>query len=230
VILEEISPQPGNVIDLAKEDLSLLKIWYPRLDGFRLNYVVSNTERKNSDSALSTNNVDRVILRFIRSQSDLIVTTGLTARTENLKASKFAPLLILTSTNEEFEFPAVKEESEFPVYTTQALGTYYPNSKALAIGRVGTSLGDFLSSLILANNFNAIALETGVTVSKALVKDKLVNEICLSVTNCSSRSDADELAQQFLTQIGLSSAHEVQVLKSNDSWFFRFDSLESNHQ
>ena len=230
MILEEISPNPGNVSDLAKDDLSLLKIWYPRLDGFRLNYVVSFTEREKSDSTLLTNSVDRTILRFIRSQSDLIVTTGLTARTENLKASKFAPLLILTSTNEEFEFPAVKEESEFPVYTTQALGTYYPNSKALAIGRVGISLGDFLSSLILANDFNAIALETGVTASRALVKEELINEICLSATNCSSRSDADELAQQFLTQIGVSSAHEVQVLKSHDSWFFRFDSLESNRQ
>jgi hypothetical protein len=230
LILEELSPNPGKVLDLSNENTDLLKVWYPRVDGFRLNYVISVTERNNSDSSLSTNEVDRTILRFIRSQSDLIVTTGLTARAENLRASKFAPMLIITSSNEELGIPAVKEESEYPVYTTQALGTYYRNSKALAIGRAGSTVGAFLSLLVRANNFKAVALETGLTVSKALIEEKLVSEICLSVTQCSSRSDADGLAQQFLTQIGVSSAHEVQVLKSDDSWFFRFDSLESNHQ
>jgi len=229
LILEELSPNPGKVLDLSNENTDLLKVWYPRVVGFRLNYVISVTERNNSDSSLSTNEVDRTILRFIRSQSDLIVTTGLTARVENLRASKFAPMLVITSSNEEFEFPAVQEESELPVYTTQALGTHYQNPKALAIGRVGSTVGDFLSLLVRANNFKAVALEIGLTVSKALIEEKLVSEICLSVTQCSSRSDADELAKQFLTQVGVSSAHEIQVLKSVDSWFFRFDSLEATH-
>ena len=230
MILEEMFPSEGISLDLKSENLDQLDNWYPKVPGLRFNYVISAKNSEGSESNLSTSDVDRKLLRFIRSQSDLIVTTGVTARKENLSPSKFAPMLVITSSNEDFDFPAVQNESTWPVYTTQKLGTQYSNPNAIAIGRTGTTVGDFLTSFMDANGYESVALETGLSVTKQLIKENLISEICLTVTNCSTRFDADVEAKQFLSDLGVGEVRTIQVLRSQDSWFFRFGSLSANYQ
>jgi hypothetical protein len=81
-----------------------------------------------------------------------------------------------------------------------------------------------------ANGYESVALETGLSVTKQLIKENLIREICLTVTNCSTRFDADVEAKQFLSDLGVGEVRTIQVLRSQDSWFFRFGSLSANYQ
>ena len=172
-------------------------------------------------SSNSTNKLDRELLKFIRSQSDLIITTGKTARAENLTASKFAPMLILTTSSEDLNIAAVQVNEGKPVYITQRLGTQYPSEKAIAIGGVQDELPEFVDSFCRANSFKHSVFESGMETAKIFAASGKINEVNLTLTNFTSKFDAEATAIDFLGKIGFR-AELLQILRSEDTWFFRF--------
>ena len=221
MILQEFFPRTGTLHQIENQRNNALDHLYPKVNGFRLNYVIS-PRIESSQSDLSSNSLDRQVLRHIRSQSDLIITTGLTARTENLRSSLFAPLLILTKSDKELAFPALQEDSIHPVYVTQKLGTQYPNSKALAIGINNAPITDFASAFCTANSFTFSALETGKTIAKEFAKSGLLAEIDLTVTMVKERSKAEALATDFVRHLNVASMPMLQLLNFEQTWLFRF--------
>lgn len=226
MILQEIFPNAGvthEVLDVNSEALQTL---YPKISGFRFNYVISPSIA-DADSDLATSALDRIVLKHIRSQSDLIVTTGLTAIAELLNSSAFAPMMILTRTDDEFDIPALTTDSTQTVYVTQRLETSYSNSKALAIGKVQNSLTEFCVSFCKLNNFNSIALESGLAVAAEFSQARLLSEVDLTVTGVDSQSEAEKFAFEFITRLkprGLAHHH---LLRHEDNWFFRFVALKA---
>jgi len=221
VRLTEVFPQRGANHEVSTIESLRLKDLYPRVRGFRLNYVLApNNSASTSDSV--SNELDRTILKFIRSQSDLIVTTGLTARNERLNASKYAPLLVLTRSKELLEIPAVEELSQHKIYTTQKLGMIYPNTNALAIGGFQGNLAEFTKEFCRLNNFESAVLETGPSTTQEFSKAKLVAEANLSITSARSEEDATLASTSFLSDIGIEEYDLVQLLNHEQSWFFRF--------
>jgi riboflavin biosynthesis pyrimidine reductase len=221
LILEQVFPESGTKVPFDSEDLTVL---YPKVYGLRFNFVVANGNTLDTASDQSTNKQDRELLRFIRSQSDLIITTGRTARAENLAASKFAPMLILTTSNEDLEIAAVQANEGKPVYITQRLGTQYPSEKAIAIGGVQDKLTEFVDSFCRANKFRNAVLESGVETAKTFATAGKINEVDLTLTNFSSSIDAEASAKDFLEKIGFE-AKLLQILRSGDTWFFRFGAV-----
>ena len=212
---------PGTEVAFDSEHLEAL---YPKVDGLRFNFVMANGTNLDTSSDNSTNKLDRELLKFIRSQSDLIITTGKTARAENLAASKFAPMLILTTYKENLDIAAVQANQGKPVYITQRLGTHYPNEKAIAIGGVQDKLPEFVDSFCRANNFRNSVLESGVETAKIFAASEKINEVDLTLTNFISKLDAEATADEFLVKIGFE-ARLLQLLKSDDTWFFRFGAV-----
>jgi riboflavin biosynthesis pyrimidine reductase len=226
MILEEIFPKLGVSHEVSMDNTQQLKACYPVVKGFRLNFVVSAEETfENSDA--SSNSLDRIILKFIRSQSDLILTSGKTARSESLRSSTYAPLLIITKTEVLFDIPAVTAESTQGVYLTQKLGTLYPNSKALAVGLFQGSPSKFAKSFCLSNNFDSIVLETGLSLSREFAEANQINEVDLTVTKVQSQEVAIEMANEFLVTIGIQQSSLLQLLRNEDSWFFRFETVST---
>jgi riboflavin biosynthesis pyrimidine reductase len=183
--------------------------------------VIANGTNLDASSDNSSNKLDRELLKFIRSQSDLIITTGKTARAENLKASKFAPMLILTTSSEDLNIAAVHVNEGKPVYITQRLGTQYPSDKAIAIGGVQDELPEFVDSFCRANSFKHSVFESGMETAKIFAASGKINEVNLTLTNFTSKFDAEATAIDFLAKIGFR-AELLQILRSEDTWFFRF--------
>ena len=221
MILEQVFPVSGTEFAFDSEHLAVL---YPKVEGLRFNFVIANGTNLDASSANSTNRLDRELLKFIRSQSDLIITTGKTARAENLTASKFAPMLILTTSSEDLNIAAVHANEGKPVYITQRLGTQYPSEKAIAIGGVQDELPEFVDSFCRANSFKHSVLESGMETAQIFAATGKINEVDLTLTNFSSRVDAEDAAKDFLGKLGFE-AELLQILRSEDTWFFRFGSV-----
>jgi hypothetical protein len=223
LILQRIYPEPASYVSYSSTDF---ETFYPKVDGLRLNFVVSNGKELDTSSDNSTNSLDRELLKFIRSQSDLIITTGKTAIAERLSASTYAPMLILTRSTEEIDIPAVHPSERKPVYITQRLGTDYPSEKAIAIGGVQDELPVFVDSFCRANNFRNPVLETGVSTTKLFASAGQIKEVNLTLTGFANRNDAEESAREFLGEIGFD-FELIQILKAEDTWFFRFGVSQS---
>lgn len=218
MILEQVFPVSGTEVAFDSEHLAVL---YPKVEGLRFNFVIANGTNLDASSDNSSNKLDRELLKFIRSQSDLIITTGKTARAENLKASKFAPMLILTTSSEDLNIAAVHVNEGKPVYITQRLGTQYPSDKAIAIGGVQDELPEFVDSFCRANSFKHSVFESGMETAKIFAASGKINEVNLTLTNFTSKFDAEATAIDFLAKIGFR-AELLQILRSEDTWFFRF--------
>ena len=218
MILEQVFPVSGIEVAFNSEHLAVL---YPKVEGLRFNFVLANGTNLDTSSDNSTNKLDRELLKFIRSQSDLIITTGKTARAENLTASKFAPMLILTKSSEDLDIPAVNANEGKPVYITQRLGIQYPSEKAIAIGGVQDELPLFVDSFCRANSFKHSVLESGMETALIFASSGKIKEVDLTLTNFNSKVDAEDAANDFLGKIGFE-AELLQILRSEDTWFFRF--------
>lgn len=199
---------------------------YPNIQGLRFNYVirVGNTE---SNSDLSTSEADRFFLKVIRSQSDLIVTTGATARTEDLKASKYAPLLLLTQ-QDELHCPATQLQSEHKVFVTLR-EQRFENENAEAIGSTIEPLAAWLENFMFKRSFQAVVVEAGLTVTKELLAMALAEEFCLSVTGATDSDQATIFAKGFLEKLDLR-PELLQLLEVEQTFLFRFDLTKENQR
>jgi riboflavin biosynthesis pyrimidine reductase len=192
---------------------------YPKVTGFRFNYVirVGNTE---SHSNLVSSDADRFFLKAIRSQSDLIVSTGATARAESLKASKYAPLLLLTK-QKRLDCPATQVESVQPVYVSVPK-QHFLNSNAIALGVTTTPLSSWLIALITSKAYNCIVFESGLTVTREIINMDLAAEFCLTVTGAADSVTAISSADRFVRDLGVN-PELLQLLEADQTFLFRFD-------
>jgi hypothetical protein len=223
LILTEVYPNTGVTGSISLDDSSDLEHWYPKVDGVRFNFVISNGASLTETSDNLSNTADRAMLRFIRAQSDLIITTGKTARAENLSASKYAPMLIITKSNEELDFPAATNPTGTNVYITQRLGTVYPSEKAIAIGGFQESVPAFIESFCRASNFVRPVLESGIETAKLFGLKKLIAEVDLTLVDFTNQDEAHDAASELLEQISFASPRVVQILRFEKTWFFRFE-------
>ena len=224
MILSEIYQDPHFTSDISIENSAALGRWYPKVTGIRFNFVLSNGTSLDALSDGLTNVADRTILKFIRSQSDLIITTGRTARAENLTASKYAPMLIVTKSTEDLDFPAVTNQTGNNVYVTQRLGTVYPSEKAIAIGGFQESVPTFIESFCRANNFVRPVLESGIETAKLFGLERMIAEVDLTLVDFTNQDEAHKAARELLEQISFASPKVIQILRFENTWFFRFES------
>lgn len=228
MILREVFPNAGIASELDLDNSEALRAWYPEVRGLRVNFVLGRNSDLTSSSDGMTSQVDRALLKFIRSQSDLIVTTGKTARAENLSASNYANLLIITNSDEPFAIPATKSNKGLPVMLTQRLETNYPNVSAGAIGKIQEPITHFVTAFCRANSYTRPVLESGPTTIREFAKASLIAEMNLTVTGASERTEAEALAVSFLREVEFES-ELIQILRQEDNWFFRFGSSATSH-
>ena len=223
MILSELFPGDSRLeIDPLTSPLKAVAHWYPRVWGTRFNYVISDIGKSNTSDEVS-NELDRYVLRAIRASSDLIITTGHTARAEHLRASKLAPMAIITTHPDSLDIPATELESDRTIYicSSERPATDYPNSSTRWLHIPEGPISEVLQKIQEDLHPESLLLETGLSSTKELCSAGLVNEICLTVTEAVSLDSASSTAETFLKALGVS--HEtVQVLNNENTWFFRY--------
>ncbi len=213
----QVSVQAATQTSLNIDSFEDLIPFYPKLRGIRYNHVVSAIN-SSQHSDLLTSPLDRLALKAIRSQSELIVTTGLTARTEELKASAFADLLVLTD-QPKLELPALDETSSRKVLvTTEKLSV--SNLNAHAVGTIQGSPTSWFTGWV-KGKYDSIALESGIRTAMLFAAEGLIAEACLTVTSASTQHQAEAIAKDFLIQLGLV-AKQIQSINDASTWLFRF--------
>jgi riboflavin biosynthesis pyrimidine reductase len=224
LIVKELFPGNSEVqIDPETSSLRDASHWYSSIPGIRFNYVINaaGTSAENSDA--DSNELDRYFLRVIRSSSDLIVTTGKTARSEDLRASKFAPMAIITTQPNSLQIPATEQNSDFPVYVCSKESPERPftNSEASWLETASNDIPNIVREVMARTDSSNILLETGLLTFRALAAEGLVNEVCLTVTNADSRGTATRTAEDFLRTADVA-AEQIQLLTAGTTWLFRF--------
>jgi hypothetical protein len=195
-----------------------LEAWYPRIKGIRWNFVLGANSSTSENSNALSNSLDRSILKLIRQQSDLIITTGKTARAEALKASKFAPMLIVTR-DESLDIPATATNSAQRIY---ALGVdslrNAKNENLHVLGRFSGSVADEVEKL--STRYESIVLEAGRTVTSELMDRNLVTEIDITVTGAKGLLDAKDILKNGIGRFA-KDFDIVQILGDGETWFFK---------
>jgi len=195
-----------------------IKDFYPELTGFRFNHVVSaNGQFLTSDDASSV--ADRLVLKAIRASSDLIVTTGKTARAEQLNSSQFSPLLILTR-QDSLECPATQKQSAEKVFVT-CKHKAFSNPNAYSVGEITEPLHEWLSDFCSKNGFHSVVLESGIETLRELIPTGLVKELCITVTGSTNQPSSDKVASEFLRNLGIG-ADWIQLLEIDQDYFYRY--------
>ena len=228
MIIEEVFPAQTSIeVALDDTDFESVSAWYPKIRGSRFNFVISPKSSGNQNSNELSNPVDRYILKAIRSQSDLIITTGKTARDENLTASKFAPLVIITKDPNNIDIPATTLSSERPVFiaSSESLGRDYanPNLKFIKINVAG--FAESATAVLGQLESQSPVFETGLHSFRDLAAVGLIEELCLTVTSSASIDEAEIQAKDFLKANGVQGKKILQLVAA-DTHFFRFQVLK----
>lgn len=160
---------------------------------WRSTYVIDaqgNYADANGSSRGISNNSDLDVLKSLRRQSDVIVTTGETARKENYRPSKVAPIAFITRNASSLtEIAAFAEPGNFPNYLINE-----------------TTMLD-LHGFFVANGFQRPLFEVGPQTLPAVLDQAENLEMFLAVTGS---AEPEASAGRFLSKIdGLSAEIEV---------------------
>jgi riboflavin biosynthesis pyrimidine reductase len=214
-------------INPLETGLKMVETWYPRINGSRYNYVISVDGHQDTKSDVASNSIDRYFLKAIRSVSDLIITTGITARSENLRSSNLAQMAILTNHPDDIDIPATTIQSKFPlvICSTRTLTRKYSNQNVDFLSLESEETPKAITEIVKHFGSKAPVFETGFSTATELVAGNLIDEVCISVTGSVSKDDAKVLAQELLNKIGCR-AELIQLLESNQIFLFRFEVLK----
>jgi len=201
-----------------------LGTFYPKLEGFRFNHVVSAKGSAATSDEVSTK-IDRQVLKTIRASTDLIITTGRTARAEQLGSSEFAPLLILTR-EKMIDCPAVTVTSVQKVLITNS-ESGFPNENAFGVGNVTGLLASWISEFCNSNSYQNVVVEAGLETANELFGEGLIDEFCLTVTGAENQTESDNTSAVLLNAFGLK-YDLTQLLEIDGNYFYRFNLRKSS--
>ena len=224
MIVKELYPGTTEVeIDPRTSSLHLAAHWYPSIPGIRFNYVINASGSSAENSYADSNELDRYFLKVIRSSSDLIVTTGKTARSEQLRASQLAPMAIITTQPNSLQIPATEQNNAQPVYVCSKVAPEEPfrNTGATWIETASDDMAGIVREVIARTDSSNTLIESGLLTFGALTSEDLLNEVCLTVTNADSRERASQACENFLRAFDVA-AEKIQLLNSGTTWLFRF--------
>lgn len=225
--IKELFPGSRTLeIDPATSSSDLVTTWYPKIQATRFNFVVSADSNVSSTSEEATNSIDRFFLKAIRSVSDVIITTGQTARAEQLHSSRFAPLAILTSHPNDLEIPATSIHSLQSVIICSAtqLTREYLNSDIKFLLLDSSDTVTAVKQIIQELQSISPLLEVGTFTATQLASAHLMDEVCLSVTGTKSEAQATKLAKDFLDSINVR-GKLIQLLESENTYLFKYLAL-----
>ena len=184
--METYTPASGQEFNFFAEKLSSWHGWLASL-------VVDskgNTVGLDGTSKSVGNQTDLQLLIALRSKASLIVTTGETARSEQYRPSRFAPIAFIT--RDQYSLATVPAVASPGSFKNIFLSSPKPLSKAFI---------DFDNELSVAG-FNSLLFEGGLESIAALLKSSLPLTLVLSIANVQdfNQAKASELVNKILPE------------------------------
>ncbi|MEO0067191.1 MAG: hypothetical protein RJB63_316 [Actinomycetota bacterium] len=207
---------------------------YGICNGWRINFAVNDRGESFGASGSSievSTELDRLLLGKIRSQADVIVTSGKTARTEKYRSSKHAPIAIFTNSGDLDSVPAIQGTQYFTPIILTCVKHLEVVEEALADVDVRVLAYDSESSrawpvaidaALRHEGFQSPVLESGLDSLRLFIEQGVISEVCLSVTASTGRQvSARELSPAHLQALfGASSRFELLTLFSDGQTIF----------
>ncbi|MFM2277646.1 MAG: hypothetical protein RIT12_1042, partial [Actinomycetota bacterium] len=75
-----------------------------------------------------------------------------------------------------------------------------------------------------ANNFVRPVLESGIETARLFGLESMIAEVNLTLVGFTNQDGAHKAANELLEQISFASPRVVQILRFENTWFFRFES------
>ncbi|MEO0024565.1 MAG: hypothetical protein RL196_1006 [Actinomycetota bacterium] len=166
---------------------------YQPLAGVRLNLaedVHGSVAGVSGTSNDVSNELDRALLVELRKQADVIVTSGATARAENLRASKHAPIFVLTLSGRIdglkrlLSSPDCKPVSLVVPAQIESETRHTLEHAGLSARVIGLQSLDPASvkAFLLNEGMQCILLEFGPMLAQLWLNAAAINEICLTTS------------------------------------------------
>lgn len=127
-----------------------------------------------STSKQISNAADLDLLKRLRSLTDVIVTTGETARAEQYRASKYAPIVVLTRNQQSV--------LELPLFDSE---------QNITLKIDDSSFAQELTQALKSRGFHSFLFEGGLTILDRLLAEGLNLELVLSVTGSEQPDSID---------------------------------------
>ena len=224
---------------LSKDEQSwLIAKEYGICNGWRVNFAVDAAGRSFGETGKSedvTTDLDRLLLGKLRSLSDVIVTSGLTARVEKYRSSKHAPIAIFTNSGGLDGVPAIQGMQYFTplVLTPQTRAKEIESLLSDVDVRViafdpSQSEGGWtlaVSGALHREGFQSPILESGLSTLREFLKNNVVDEICLSITNAQETGlSARDLSPVYLHDLfgGFHGFEMAQLFSDGKATFSRW--------
>jgi len=240
-------PEHLKATDLAPLDFRRAMLQsYGRLAGLRVNFV-TDSQAKFADSTGSSRGVssaeDYQLLIGLRSISDVVITSGKTAKSEGYRASKHSALAIIAGKSHLEGVPALSQEAAIepkPVYLVchvsqsadyqEASDRFGFQIVALKSGSAGNLEAVEIIESLRQAKLQAMLFEAGPELLQGFLESGVVDEICLTTTfsdekDLSVFSVKPKLLLPFLSGGYLDSQSQINltgVVCSNSSVFTRW--------
>lgn len=181
--MQTFTPASGQEFNFFVEKLANWQGWLASL------VVDSHGNTVGSDETSKTvgNQTDLQLLIALRSKTSLIVTTGKTARSEQYKASRFAPIAFIT-----------RDQGSLATIPAVASPGSFENIFLKGLKPLPDAFNDFDSELVKAG-FSSILFEGGLESVAALLQSGLPVTLVLSIANVQDFDEANAL--ELLNQI-----------------------------
>lgn len=188
---------------------------YGICNGWRVNFAIDESGNSFGDTGISSDvssDLDRLLLGKLRSLSDVIVTSGQTARAEKYRSSKHAPIAIFTETGNLDSVPAIQGMQ----YFTPLVLTPEPNQSMVEshLSDVDVLVLPFdvpddasnwpvaISEVLHGEGYQSPILESGRSTLGQFLAISLIDEVCLSITH----SKPTGVSARDLSKINLNEA------------------------
>jgi riboflavin biosynthesis pyrimidine reductase len=181
-------------------DLHVLLNRQSKFKGVRANLIATADAQFTGASGSSrdiSNQVDLALLKRLRSLSDVIVTDAATARAENYRPSKWAPIEVWSATG---DFAGV--DSNLKLQKVQSL------EESLAMVKA---------------TYDSVLLETGPTLTGLIGELKAIDQLKLTIVGAANGASATSASVQVIKRLNLEYLNKSDVYEVSGFYFFSFD-------
>ncbi len=188
---------------------------YGICNGWRVNFAIDTMGRSIGETGASVDvstELDRLLLGKLRSLSDVIVTSGKTARAEKYRSSKHAPIAIFTSSGDLDDVPAIQGTQYFtPLVLTPESRVKEVESRLADVdvriipfehSSADSGWTKAVARTLQRDGFQSPILESGLSALNSFLANEVVDEICLSITSPRGTGlSARDLGMAYLNEI-----------------------------
>ena len=236
--LVKLTPTPGELELVSHDQLrDYFALRYWAAPSFLLNFVSNERGEfvgENSSSRDISNELDYQALMGYRQAADGIFTTAQTARIEQYRRSRLAPLALISASGDFSGIPAVESEQSLPTNSQVFLLVKRSQVRAtkarytapwVNVVSIGFGSAFEISFRLTRLGWRRILVEAGPTFSRWLIGKSMIRGLSLTIVGATTQNPL-EAAQAALTKLGIAGAELESADLVDNTMFTRWTNLQ----